>query len=259
MILLYITAQWSWLVLSGLCPSRLDPHAGVDCYSCRHWADSAALLPWEPQVHAHPEERWEDSKERWEHVRTNRYIKEVDWSSFHTDVTFKQTQCHFKSDINLHIIFRTMFTSTQSIEPMSFPPLPGLHFKNHMLTSIFSMNLMTKTKSAVLKRPVFCFFLIAVCIIHLLSAATSSWLGRCGCRAVRDASGGPVRTSWRSPVRALPAVPTLSALAAGLHHHYEHGPAAVWGQCGEYCRTCSSRCLAVLVQVSSKHRLVHLK
>lgn len=49
-----------------------------------------------------------------------------------------------------------MFTSTQSIEPMSFPPLPGLHFKNHMLTSIFSMNLMTKTKSAVLKSgPVF--------------------------------------------------------------------------------------------------------
>lgn len=159
MILLYITAQWSWLVLSGLCPSRLDPHAGVDCYSCRHWADPAALLPWEPQVHAHPEERREDSKERWEHVRTNHYIKEVDWSSFHTDVTFKQTQCHFKSDINLHIIFRTMFTSTQSIEPMSFPPLPGLHFKNHMLTSIFSMNLMTKTKSAVLKSgTVFSFF-----------------------------------------------------------------------------------------------------
>lgn len=94
-----------------------------------------------------------------------------------SDVTFKQTQCHFKSDVNLHIIFRTMFTSTQSIKPMSFPPLPGLHFKNHMLTSIFSMNLMTKTKSAVLKSgPVFCFFkLLSVLFIFSALQRLRGW------------------------------------------------------------------------------------
>lgn len=68
-----------------------------------------------------------------------------------------------------------------------------------------------------------------------LSAAASAWLGRRGRRVVGDASGEPVGEGRGSPVCAQPAVPALSSLAAGLHHHHEHGPAAVRGQRGEAC------------------------
>lgn len=66
-----------------------------------------------------------------------------------------------------------------------------------------------------------------------LSITASARLGGCGWRAFRDAFGEPVREGRGPPLCALPALPALPSLAAGLHHHHEHGPAAVGCQRGE--------------------------
>lgn len=54
--------------------SRLDSSAGLDWYPCPDRAPTAALLPREPQIHADPERRQEDSDERQESATTPSYL-----------------------------------------------------------------------------------------------------------------------------------------------------------------------------------------
>lgn len=68
-----------------------------------------------------------------------------------------------------------------------------------------------------------------------LSTAAPAWLRGRGCRNVRDASGGAVREGRGTPLCVVPAVTALPSLAAHLHHHHEHGPAAVGGERGKMC------------------------
>lgn len=74
-----------------------------------------------------------------------------------------------------------------------------------------------------------------LCSASFFRPTAPAWLGWCEWRAARDASGGPIGEGRRPRVCALPAVPALASLAAGLHHNHKHGPAAVRGQRGEMC------------------------
>lgn len=91
-----------------------------------------------------------------------------------------------------------------------------------------------------------------------LSTAASAWLGGRGWRDFGDASGAPVGEGRGPPVCALPAVPALPSLAAGVHHRYEHGTAAVRGQRGEtHTSSCPCPCRKLMKAALPLFQILH--